>query len=336
MELVNEIANKDEILKKKFISGNFLQSSIWKDFLDAQQKRNWQLFINDKKKTIGTCLVYENKLPFGKSYLYSPKGPIFFEDLDDERRQEAIFLVLSKVRDITVQTSKYQEIFYKLETDRVQNLIPELKKSRDVQPRDTWILDLKKDLKQLLSEAHSKHRYNIALAGRKKVKVNFSVKEGDIYKFLELNKKTASRNDIKTHSDDYYKLLWKTLLKNNCGTLCIASAGDNVVAVNMIISFGKAVTYLHGAADYNYRKYMAPHLLQWETIKRAKTDGHEIYDFWGIAPSDGSKPKWEGFSRFKKGFGGELVESPGAHNFIYNESWYSIYLWLSKLKKIIR
>lgn len=336
MELVAEFANNDKLLKARFVSGNFLQSSIWKEFLDAQKKRSWQLFIKDGKKILGTCLIYENKLPFGKSYLYSPKGPLFFVDLDEQKRQEAIFLVLSKVRDITVQTSKYQEIFYKLETDHVKNLIPELKKSRDVQPRDTWVLDLKSEVKQLLSDMHAKHRYNIALAGRKKVKVDFSTKEGDIYKFLELNKKTAAKNRIKPHVDNYYKLLWKALLKNKCGYLVIASVEGEVIAVNMNISFGEAVTYLHGAADYNYRKYMAPHLLQWESIKKAKDDGFKFYDFWGVAPGDGSKPGWAGFTRFKKGFGGKLVESPGAHNFIYNESWYNIYLFLSKLKKLIR
>ncbi len=336
MELVQETINKDELLKAKFVSGNFLQSSIWKDFLDAQRKRNWQLFIKEGKKIIGTCLIYENKLPMGKSYLYSPKGPLFFVELNDDKRQEAMFLILSKAREITVQTSKYQEIFYTLETNNVKNLIPELKKSHDVQPRDTWILNIEKDSKDLLADMHTKHRYNIALAGRKKVKVEFSTKEGDIYKFLELNKKTALKNKIQIHSDEHYKLLWKILLKSNSGTLCLASIDEQVIAANMMINFGEASTYLHGAADYKYRKYMAPHLLQWESIKKAKEGGYKIYDFWGVAPGDGSKPKWAGFSRFKKGFGGELIESPGAHNFIYNQTWYDIYLGLSKLKKIIR
>lgn len=336
MELVNEIANNDNLLKARFVSGNFLQSSIWKNFLDAQKKRSWQLFLKDGKKILGTCLIYENKLPLGKSYLYSPKGPLFFEELSEEKRKEAIFLILSRAREITIQTSNYEEIFYKLETDQAKNLIPELKKSQDVQPRDTWILKLNKSTKQLLADMHTKHRYNIALAGRKKVKVDFSTKEGDIYKFLKLNKKTAIKNKIKPHSDEHYKLLWKVLLKNECGTLAIASIDGEVIAANITISFGEAVTYLHGATDYKYRQYMAPHLLQWESIKKAKEDGFNIYDFWGIAPSDGSKPRWEGFSRFKKGFGGELVESPGAHNFVYNDSWYNIYLFLSKLRRIIR
>lgn len=335
MDLVSEIANNNKLLEAKFVSGNFLQSSIWKNFLDAQQKRNWQLFVREGKKIIATCLIYENKLPFGKSYLYSPKGPLFFEELSDNKRQEVMSLILSKARDITSQTTKHEEMFYILETDEPKNLIAELKKSDDIQPRDTWVLNITKDTKELLADMHAKHRYNIALAGRKKVKVEFSTKEGDIYKFLDLNRKTALKNKIQTHSDEHYKLLWKTLLKNNAGFLALANVEGEVIAANMMVNFGQAVTYLHGAADYNYRQYMAPHLLQWETIKKAKEEGYKIYDFWGIAPSDGSKPSWEGFSRFKKGFGGELIQSPGAHNFIYDNTWYKIYLWASKIKRII-
>jgi lipid II:glycine glycyltransferase (peptidoglycan interpeptide bridge formation enzyme) len=81
---------------------------------------------------------------------------------------------------------------------------------------------------------------------------------------------------------------------------------------------------------------MAPQLLQWESIKRAKEAGKEIYDFWGIAPEDGSKPKWEGFSRFKKSFGGRAIISSGAYDLIYDTSWYNVYNLAFKLRRLLR
>ncbi|MBT6691730.1 peptidoglycan bridge formation glycyltransferase FemA/FemB family protein [Candidatus Parcubacteria bacterium] len=334
MQLIAEKNNYDDFLKARFISGNFLQSSVWQDFLEQRELRNWQLAIVDKQITIATCLAYEMQLPLGKSYLYSPRGPIFSADLDDRQRQEALQLILSKLRDVTIDTKKRQEIFYKLEPSNQMYLLPEFIKSHDLQPRDTLILDLELELKNLLAEMHAKTRYNISLAKRKGVEISFSTKEEDIKHFLDLVGQTAKRNQINSHSAAHYRLLWKILLKHKVGQLCIAKVAEQVVAVNIVVKFGSAVTYLHGASDYNSRKYMAPHLLQWEIIKQAKEQGYKIYDFWGIAPEDGSKVGWAGFTRFKKGFGGRVIKSPGAHNFIYDKSWYGVYSLMRKLRRL--
>jgi lipid II:glycine glycyltransferase (peptidoglycan interpeptide bridge formation enzyme) len=81
---------------------------------------------------------------------------------------------------------------------------------------------------------------------------------------------------------------------------------------------------------------MTPHLLQWQAIKDANEQGFEIYDFWGVAPKDGSKPNWEGITRFKKGFGGRMVSYPGVKIFVYNKQWYRFYLGAKKLINFIK
>jgi peptidoglycan pentaglycine glycine transferase (the first glycine) len=334
MELIFEKNNYDGFLQTRFISGSFLQSSIWRDLLEKRNLRIWQLAVIDKQETIAVCLAYENKLPLGRSYLYSPKGPIFADGLEDKLRHEALGLILSKLRDVTIATKKRHEIFYKLEPSEPKDLLSEFIKSHDSQPRDTLILNLKPEQKELLADMHAKTRYNIALAKRKGVEVRFSNKEEDIKYFLKLVGNTAKRNQISSHSAEHYRLLWQTLLEHRAGQLCIAKVNNQVVAVNIVLRFGPAVTYLHGASDYSFRKYMAPHLLQWETIKQAKDLGYGFYDFWGIAPEDGSKPGWSGFTRFKKGFGGQIIMSPGAHNFVYDKNWYSIYSLMRKLRRL--
>ncbi|MBU1202603.1 peptidoglycan bridge formation glycyltransferase FemA/FemB family protein [Patescibacteria group bacterium] len=331
MKLVCNKENYDDFLTTRFVSGNFLQSSVWRNFLSRQGKRYWQAAVLEEDKLIGLCLLYENKLPFDRTYLYSPKGPVISQGISEEKRKDVLRFILSQAREITIETKKKEEIFFKLEPENSNLILPELQKCPDVQPRDTWILDIKDEEKKLLANMHTKTRYNIALAKKKGVSVFFSQDEKDIEIFLALNRKTADRKEIKIHDDDYYRLLFKTLLDHKVAHLAIATVNGQPVAANILIYFGQAMTYLHGASDYEFRNYMAPHLLQWESIKKAKTLGAEIYDFWGIAPEDGSKPKWVGISRFKKGFGGQVVYSPGAYNLIYNNSWYSIY----KLAKII-
>ena len=337
MFISRNILNHDNFLAEEFISGAFLQGSIWKDFLEAQKKELWQLTItNQENKVLALCVFYENRLWFGKSYLYAPKGPIFSNELSEAEKQEALSLILSQIRDITIATHRYEELFCKLEPNTTVLAPPELNNEDTVQPKDTLVLELDKTVEQLLADMHPKTRYNIALANKKGVKMRVSQKQEDLKHFLSLIKKTASRQQINTHSEKYYQILWQSLLKNNTGKLYLAEINGKIVAANLLIEFGNAVTYLHGASDYEHRKFMAPHLLQWQAIKDAKENNFEIYDFWGIAPADGSKPKWEGFTRFKKGFGGRIISYPGTKIFVYNRQWYSLYLLAKKILSIIK
>ena len=316
--------NCDNFLSQKFISGAFLQSSLWQDFLRRQKKNYWQLLIKDQEKVLGSALIYETPLPLGLSYLACPKGPIYISQLSADEKKEASKLLLSKARDICIVTKKREELFFRLEPQEVTG-VEELKKSKDIQPRDTWIIDLSKNEEELLAQMHPKTRYNIGLAKKKEVKIIFSDKPEDIGHFLRLIKTTATRNQISVHSDHYYGLLWQTLLDHGAGLLAMAKVGDEVVAANLLLKFGPSITYLHGGSNHEYRNYMSPQLLQWECICKAKELGFLIYDFWGIAPKDNSQPHWQGITRFKRGFGGQRVSSPGAHDFIYHPTWYQVY-----------
>jgi len=331
MELSLSNKNFDKFVSTRFISSNFLQSSIWVDFLLAQKKTFWQLVVTEKDEVVGTCLLYENKLPYGRSYLFAPKGPIISDKISGAKKQEALRLILSKARDLTIETKKHEEIFFKLEPETNDVLVSGLKKSPDIHPRDTLVLDIEPDEKEILAQMHQKTRYNIALARRHGVKIFFSTEDNDLEEFLKLIHQTAKRNQISVHNDDYYRLLWQTLKNKNAGTIALAKVKEKVVAANIVVYFGEATTYLHGASDYDMRKYMGPHLLQWETIKKAKELGYKIYDFWGITPDDGSKPNWAGITRFKKGFGGRVVKSPGAYEIVYDQAWYTVYKIAKKI-----
>lgn len=336
MNLVLDNNNYDEFLKTRFVSGNFLQSSFWQEFLNKQNLRSWRATVLDNDKIVATCLFYERKLLLSRSYLYAPRGPIISHQISADKQKEALELILSKARDITIATKKQEEIFFKVELEEQALILARMKKSRDIQPADNWVLDLDKDIKDLLGAMHPKTRYNIAVANKNGVKIRFSKNKEDLEHFFKLNQQTASRNQIVTHSENYYKKLFETLVEGQAGELAIAEKGDKVLAINILLYFGEATTYLHGASDYNERKYMAPQLLQWESIKKSKESGKKVYDFGGVAPLDGSRPKWDGFTRFKKSFGGRVLTYPGAYDLIYDSAWYNLYNLGFKLKYLLR
>jgi len=325
----------DQFLQSRFVSGSFLQSTFWEKFLNKQGLRSWRLNISDGNRLLATCLVYEKKLPLEKSYLYAPKGPIFSSAASDQQRKEALKLILGKIRDVTVYTDRFSEVFFRMELEHREDLVPKLKRGEDVQPRETWVLYLDKTEEELAAQMHQKTRYNINLAKKHGVKSRFSTDLADLEKFLSLMNKTTERNQIAGHPHKYYKQLFETILQEDSGYLAIAEKDGQVLAANMMINFGQVTTYVHGASDYNQRQLMAPHLLQWETIQRAKSQGLTVYDFWGIAPEDGSKKRWEGFSRFKQGFGGRRINSAGAYDLVFDSGMYWLYNAARKIRKLI-
>ena len=147
---------------------------------------------------------------------------------------------------------------------------------------------------------------------------------------------TSERKEIKHHPKEYYK---QQLTINNQQlkfVLFIAEHESKVIAANIVVFFGKTATYLHGATDNNFRNLMAPHLLQWEQIKEAKNRGCEEYDFWGVVNEhtlDRRGKSWEGFTRFKKGFGGREVNYVGYWDYPLNKSWYWLYRLVQKFRR---
>jgi peptidoglycan pentaglycine glycine transferase (the first glycine) len=64
---------------------------------------------------------------------------------------------------------------------------------------------------------------------------------------------------------------------------------------------------LFGASMEAQRNVMAPYLLHFEIMRRAKAVGFKEYDFWGVAPENEPNESWYDISVFKRKFGGREV-----------------------------
>lgn len=284
---------------------SFLQSKNWADFQKALGRRVWQ---------IDEILVIEHNLPLNKSYLYSPRcgGNFLSESL------------LEKIKEIAKQENA---IFFKIEPLRQAQGKP-FRKSTNIQPTKTLILDITKSEQELLEQMHYKTRYNIKLAEKKGILVKKD--KSKFEEFWKLIKQTTKRDKFRPHPKEYYR----KMLGIPGVELFAAIYKDKVIAANIVVFYpplliksGGQAIYLHGASAYEHRNLMAPHLLQWEQILEAKKRGCAEYDFWGI-----DEKKWPGVTRFKKGFGGREIFYPGAYDLVFQPIWY----WIYKLAKKFR
>ena len=323
--MIKELNNQelDNFLSTQKYS-QFLQSSLWSNFQKELGNKVWQIGVEESGLE-ASALVIEKKLPFNLTYLYMPRGPIVANQVKDKNK--LLKLLLKGVRDISIQTEKRAEVFFRfepLESFELENI----RSVKSVQPSNTLLLDLFKTEEELLTEMHQKTRYNIKLAKRKGVvieKVNNYLDAIDV--FEELIEKTSLRDKFTPHTKDYYRKMLKSMGKNV--NLWLAKHEGVVLVANIILNFGDTVTYLHGASSDKHKNLMAPHLLQWEQIKWAKNNGFKIYDFWGISDSD---PQWAGFTRFKKGFGGNSKNYPGTFDLVYNQRAYKVYEFIKKFR----
>lgn len=293
---------------------SFLQSKEWADFQKSLGRKIWQ---------VDGITIIKHNLPFGKNYLYAPRcGGNFLSDS-----------FLKKIRKFSKEESA---IFFRAEpqeeiSKKALNKFS-FKKGRNIQPKKTLILNISQSEKDLLERMHQKTRYNIRLAEKKGIKIRKGNKK-NFEKFWRLLIDTAKKNKFSTHLKEYYE----KILEIPGTELFLAVYRDKIIAANVVLFHNKQVIYLHGASDYNYRKLMAPHLLQWHQILEAKKRGCLEYDFWGI-----NEEKWPGVTRFKRGFapkasrggrgpgpkglgGGKIVEYPNAYDLVFRPTWYKIY-----------
>ncbi len=308
-------------------NGSFLQSWDYGTLQEKEGKKIWRFEVLDNKRKVLQAQVQKEKFPFGKNLFYIGYGPCFNSKSFLKEKKKSLFVLLNELKKLA---QKENVIFLNIEPkEEIPKVEEILKSKRRVQPQKTLILSLNEDKDIIFKKFHSKTRYNIRLAKRKGVVAERIFKEEEkmkyFDKFWELLRKTAGRGNFKTLSRKYYK----NLLFLDNAFLYIARFKDKIVASSIILFFGDTVYYLHGASDYKYRNLMAPHFLHFYQIFDAKDLNFKFYDFWGI-----DEKKWPGVTRFKKGFGGKEVVYPEGIDFVFNKSWYFIYIFLKKIKEI--
>ena len=353
MQVVQFKEDQKEIWNK-FIAFNnaesFLQSWQWGQFNCALGKKIWRLAIIDdslfkgkvsSSNLVAVALIIKYNLPFGKSYLYCPRGPV----VDESGTFDMLFNEIKKI------AKEEKSFFLKIDPpiELSQKCFSNFRRSfSEVQPKDTLMLDLEKSEEELLKEMKQKTRYNIRLAEKRGIKIrNYKLGITDQEEFRKkfdffwnLTEETSKRDKFTSHNKEYYQKMLESLSdkdqnrrdkQNLYAKLYLAEYKEKIIAANIVLYFGDLAVYLHGSSSSEYRNLMAPYLLQWKQIQDAKTQGHKKYDFWGITIA-GKKKNWQGITKFKKGFGGEEKSYIGSYDLVFDNIRYWVYKFIRFVK----
>lgn len=185
----------------------------------------------------------------------------------------------------------------------------------------TWVLDVQKSEEELLAAMRKTTRNLIRQAERKGVHITWSKNINDLHHFFAIQKETIARHKFVPYPDAFVRAQVEAFNTHNHARIVQAEWNGDVVAVAIIMFYGKTASY-HHAASRTGLKIPASYLLQWRVIQEAKQRGCTAYNFWGIVPPDKLQSPllrrphpFAGVTTFKTGFGGARVDLLPCHDY---------------------
>lgn len=274
--------------------GHFLQSSHWAAFNIALGKQvfyargeGWQALAILESSRTGTRL-------------YCPYGPV----ATNESSLIAAFSALTKL------ARKHKALFVRTEPLLTNHKVAlsdfKLKRAlKDIQPAQTWVLNLRHTEDEIMGGFTPTNRNLYRTAKNKGLSFRASHEPADMQIFLQMIHDVASHTGMKPHSDRYYTTMAKVLLPRKAATLYIAEHEGNPVAAAFVFDAPNTRYYAHAGSLLTARKLHPGSPLLATMIFDAKKQGKGHFDFVGVSPVNVENHPWEGFTKFKKSFGGD-------------------------------
>lgn len=297
--------------------GHFCQSALW-----GKVKSGWQqrfVYTTGEDGQINAAAAFLlRKTPVLPYYLmYAPRGPVcdpsdtaaltaLTEKIKTCAREWKAYLIKMDP-DVPVGNTAFTETLEQCGFTRKNS-----KNFDAVQPNFVFRLNVEgKTEEEIMAGFASKTRYNIRVAQKNGVTVRIGGAD-DLHEFTRIMRVTGERDGFSTRPEAYFTGLLSALGEH--ARLYLAEIDGRMIAGTIAIAYGDKVWYLYGASDNAFRNAMPNYLLQWEMIRWAVERGCRIYDFRGVSGDLSEDNPLYGLYRFKKGFGGELVEFAGEFN----------------------
>ncbi|MBR3132202.1 peptidoglycan bridge formation glycyltransferase FemA/FemB family protein [Candidatus Saccharibacteria bacterium] len=301
------------------------QSKLWQKLQDDLGEKSFLETGDDYQ-----YLAILKSLPAG-NYLYCPYGPVAenktgFKDA---------------LRSLEALAKEKNAIFIRIEPPEAElsHYLPKsTKKSQDLNPKETWLLDLTGNEEEFKARLPSRLLRYYKTAEKKGITIEESHNKEDIQYLLSLQKALAKEKGISTFSLNYLE----TELKQPFATLYLVRYEDPETKKNEIVAAGlvfddEDTRYnLQGAQSEQGRKLHATGILTIKLILDAKAKNLKTFDFWGIAPEDApANHPWKGFTDFKKTFAGYEKARTGTYDIVLKPVKYRLYCLLRRLRRLI-
>ena len=322
----NRWADWDAFVESNPASG-FMQTSWWADFRSTCGFENFGVTFKNGGEILGGAVVLKFFPTDDSCFYYIPHGPVLpadselaeavfhatLEAIDEHRQAESCLVTHLRIEPRWTQLPAFVTDFRPVAPFADPYL----------EPRDTRVIDLRPSEDAILAQMKPKGRYNIHLAQRHGVSIVEDISPQGLADFISLHDETAARQGMEAKPEDYFQALVSLLLPNRRVSIFFAEYQGLRLAAALVIYFGRTAIYFFGGSRDLHREVMAPYVLHFEIMRKAKSLGHEFYDLWGIAPPNDPDHPWANISTFKAKFGGSEVHYVPTLDLIYDDATYT-------------
>lgn len=305
---------------------------------------NYQMLIIKKSTILGP-------------YFYLPYGPYLGQKDSAKKAYEALQSL----------AKREHVIFTRIEpqnADAASYWLRNAKKTKDLSPKETWVLDLSPTEEEIFSGMKQNTRNLAKNYSKKGITVEKAAKTPEnaqiLYHFLrevakshhfspieeatfqaELNQPFSSLfiayytpdspqpNSPTSQQENQHE-------NQNAGTPQ-KNSSKTPIAASLFFDGPETRYYMQSGTAQNFRHLPGTLAILSEAIKDAKAKNLKFFDFWGIAPENADKNHpWHGFTKFKKSFGGREVDYAGTYDLIEKPLKYRLYSLLRKLNRLKR
>jgi lipid II:glycine glycyltransferase (peptidoglycan interpeptide bridge formation enzyme) len=315
-----EIAQWNSLVLKNPDGGNVFASF---EYAQVKLMQNYtpRYIITGK---LAVTVLEKHTPPLGKLW-YLPKGPGI-------TTAKQLFDTLKSLKPLAKKAGVFA---IRVESELSRSSRPTierhgLKKAAPIIPNPSTItIDLSPSLEDILTGLPQKGRHAVRRAERDGVTVEkVAVTKQNAKQMYKLLAETAE-GQFGIRSYNYYKAFWETFEKAGLGQLFFAYFEGKVVAGAYAMVFGTKSTYKDGASVRKRTAYGASHLLQWNVIEWAKSQGAVVHDFCGSPPSDeinNTEHPHYGVGLFKQSFSKHVVDYIGCYDYILSPTRYNVWI----------
>jgi peptidoglycan pentaglycine glycine transferase (the first glycine) len=305
--------------------GHHAQTSAWGR---ARASIGWipiRVVVSQDGQVVGGAQMVTRPMPFGGSVGFVHRGPAVPED-----RPDVAAIVLAEM--LAIGRARNVRYLVVQPPPGAHWMVGELTGLRfrhgafDIDHTSTLRLDLRPGLDELLASMAKKCRQYVRSAGKSGLVVRRGT-EADLPTFNRLKDEHSARLGYPRRDETYYAEMWRALSARGHIELFIAEYEGEPVVAQLAIPFGETCRHMERTWSGEHGNLRPNELVEWETIRWAKSQGYRATDFEGIerpladailsGKEVGDDPRYSA-SLFKLKFGGKVVIDPSSYDYVYN------------------
>lgn len=294
---IDSCAQWDTYLKQCAFSTVWQSWDFGQAMADCEGWRPVRLLLTEQGRDVALAQVLFRKskkiVPIARIF----NGPVFFDpDLPHERKISVLDALANNMRE-------QRRIFYVSPTFSSQNGGGDFKQLRLTHSGEIPWSSIRVNLSPSLETLHKKLKKKWRACLRKSEKSNFELEpittEAEAKRFFQHYCDIHHDRKFGWPPPDLVRALWRYASQDSFVYHFYVRREDRRVGAALNIGFGNVLLGLVGWSNEEGKQHHVNHFIEWHTIEYAKQAGFLWYDLGG------ANERNPGFTRFKRGIGGE-------------------------------